>query len=156
MRECGSGPRRAIVLIPKVHGCDKTRVHLEYVKNLTVPQNLFLKVLYELMHLDANLASFFLGDFQWFDMAVKLAPLSSPIGADLILSDNLAALRSFGPAHIFGHQCQCIFDIPPVECGIRLFNKSLCVCHPTSYCAWYIRCSYLILIHGRRSITASL
>jgi len=42
-------------------------------------------VLYELMHLDANLASFFLGDFQWFHMAVKLAPLSSPIGACLLL-----------------------------------------------------------------------
>jgi hypothetical protein len=51
-----------------------------------------LKVLDALMHPDANLASAFLGDFQRFDMAIELAPLSSPVGADLFFSDNLAAL----------------------------------------------------------------
>jgi hypothetical protein len=51
-----------------------------------------LKVLDELMDLDANLASVPLVDFQRFDMAVEFAPLPSPIGADLFLPDNPAAL----------------------------------------------------------------
>src|SRR5215831_1627971 len=70
-------------------------------------------------------------------MGIELAPLSSPIGADLFLSDNFAALRSLGPAHILHHQCQCTVDVPLVECGVRLLNKGLSVCHTTSYNACY-------------------
>src|SRR5215472_2580623 len=84
------------------------------------------------MHLDANLATVFLGDFQRFDMAIELAPLSSPICADLFLSHNSSALRSLWPTHVFSHQCQCTVDVPLVECGVRPFNKGPCVCHATS------------------------
>ena len=33
-------------------------------------------------------------------MRIELTPLSSPVGADYFLPNDLAALRSLGPAHI--------------------------------------------------------
>jgi hypothetical protein len=54
-----------------------------------------LKALDELVRSDADLASLSLGHCQRFDMGIELAPLSSPVGADLFLSDNPAALRRF-------------------------------------------------------------
>jgi hypothetical protein len=35
----------------------------------------------------------------------KLVSLTMPVAADLFFSDNLAALRSLGPAHVLRHQC---------------------------------------------------
>jgi hypothetical protein len=87
------------------HRRDKTAVHSEYVQNLAVRKNIPLKALDELVHPDACLASVFLGHCKRFDMGIELTPLSSPVGADLVFSDNLAALRSLGPAHVLRHQC---------------------------------------------------
>src|SRR5580704_3837867 len=104
MCERGRRTRSLIGLIPKIHSRDKTVVHSKYVENFAVRQNIPLKTLDELVHPDANLVSVSLGDCQRFDMGIEFAPLSSPIGADLILSDNFAALRSLGPAHVLRHQ----------------------------------------------------
>jgi hypothetical protein len=81
-----------------------------------------LKALDELVHPDADLAPIFLCHRKRFDMRIELTSLSSPIGADLLLSEDLAALRSFGTAHVLRHQCQCTVDVPLVECGVRLLN----------------------------------
>ena len=97
MCECGRRTSGWIGLIPEVHGCDKTAVHSEYVENLAVRKNFPLKALDELVHPDTGLASIFLGYRKRFDMGIELTPLSSPVGADLVLSDDLAALRSLGP-----------------------------------------------------------
>src|SRR5258708_23676071 len=94
-----------IGLIPDVHGCDETALHGEYVKNLAVRKNIPLKALDELVHPDAGLAAVFLGHCKRFDMGIEFTPLSSPIGADLFFRDNLAALRSLGPAYVLRHQC---------------------------------------------------
>jgi hypothetical protein len=56
-----------------------------------------LKPLDELVHPDTGPASVCLSDRQRFDIGIELAPLSSPIVADL--SGNFAALRRLGPAH---------------------------------------------------------
>src|SRR5271154_7461162 len=118
MCECGRRTSGWIGLIPEVHGCDKTAVHSEYVENLAVGKYIPLKALDELVHPDAGLAPVFLGHCERFDMGIELTPLSSPIGANLFFSDNLATLRSLGPAHVFGHECQCAVDVPLVECGV--------------------------------------
>jgi|GEM_PF-1043921 hypothetical protein len=119
--------------VPEVHGYDKTAVHGEYVKNLAVRKNIPLKALDELVHPDADLASVFLGYRKRFDMGIELTPLPGPIAADLFFSDNLAALRSLGPAHVFGHQCQCTVNVPLVEREVRLLNHGLSICHSSSY-----------------------
>src|SRR5579863_1585099 len=105
MCERGRRTRSWIGLVPKIHSCDKTTVHSKYMENFAVRQNIPLKILDELVHPDADLASVSLGDCQRFDMGIELAPLSSPIGADPFLSDNFSALRSLRPVHVFGHQC---------------------------------------------------
>src|SRR5215469_9307314 len=105
MCECRRWTSAGIGLIPKVHGCDKTGVDREYMENFAVRQNIPLKALDDLAHSDADLASHSLDDCERFDMGIELAPLSSPVGADLFLSDNFAPLRSLGPAHILRHQC---------------------------------------------------
>ena len=105
MCECGRRTSGCIGLIAEVHGCDKTAVHGEYVDNLAVRKNIPFKTLDELVHPDAGLASVFLGHCKRFDMGIELTSLSSPIVADLFFSDNLAALRSLGPAHVLRHQC---------------------------------------------------
>lgn len=92
MCESGSRSTSRIGLIPEVHGCDKTVVHSEDVENFAVRKNIALEIPDKLVHPDADSASVFLGDGQRFDMAIELAPLSSPISADLFLSDNPAAL----------------------------------------------------------------
>src|SRR6266404_5502 len=133
MYECGRRTSGWIGLIPEVHCRDKTAVHSEYVQNLAIRKNIPLKALDELVHPDACLASVFLGHCKRFDTGIELTPLSSPVGADLFLSDNLAALRSLGPAHVLRHQCQCTVDVPLVECGIRLLNNGLSVFHRSSH-----------------------
>jgi hypothetical protein len=105
MCECGRRTSDRIGLISQVHGCDETAVHREYVKNLAIRKNVPLKALDELVHPEADLASIFLGHRKRFDIRIELTPLSSPVGADLFLSDDLAALRSLGPAHVLRHQC---------------------------------------------------
>jgi hypothetical protein len=105
MREGGRRTGGCIGLIPEVHSCDKIAAHGEYVENLAVEKNIPLKALDELVHSDTGLASVFLGHCERFDMGIELTPLSSPIGADLFFSDNLAALRGLGPAHVLRHQC---------------------------------------------------
>jgi hypothetical protein len=105
MRECGRRTSGWIGVTLKIHGCDKTGVHSEDVENFAVRQNIPLKTFDELVDPDADLASVSLGDCQWFDMGIELAPLSSPIGADLFLSDSFAALRGPGPVYVLGHQC---------------------------------------------------
>src|SRR6185437_5265389 len=133
MCECGGRARRAIASVAKLHGCDKTVVHREYVDNFAVRKNLPLNALNELAHLYADDASVLLGNGERFDMRIELTPLSSPIDADLFFSHNSAALRSLEPTHVFCHQCQCTFDVPLVECGIRLLNQGPVICHATSY-----------------------
>src|ERR1035441_1255081 len=105
MCECGRRTSGWIGLIPEVHGCDETSLHGEHVKNLAVRKNIALKALDELVHPDADLVSIFLGHCKRFDIRIELTPLSSPVGADLFSSDNLAALRSLWPAHVLRHQC---------------------------------------------------
>src|SRR6202171_6740464 len=105
MCECGRRTSGWIGLIPEVHGCDKTAVHSEYVENFAIRKNIPLKALDELVHPDAGLASILLGHRKRFDIRIELTPLSSPVGAGLFLSDDLAALRSPGPAHVLRHQC---------------------------------------------------
>src|ERR1700722_6961548 len=105
MCECRRGASDRIGLISKVHGCDETAVHGEYVENLAIRKNIPLKALDELVHPDADLASIFLAHRKRFDIRVELTPLSNPVGANLFLSDDLAALRSLGPAHVVRHQC---------------------------------------------------
>src|SRR5580698_2162497 len=102
MAECG---RRTgcIGLIPEVHGCDKTALYGENMENLAVRKNIPFKTLDDLVYSDSDPAAVFLGDCKRFDMGIELTPLSSPIGADLFFSDNLAALRSLGPAHVLRH-----------------------------------------------------
>src|ERR1700733_13527343 len=104
MCECGSGTR-CIGLIPEVHSCDETVVHGEYVENFAVRKNIPFKIPDDLVHSDSDSASLLLGNCQRFNTAVELIPLSSPISADLFLSDNPAALRSLGPIHVLRHQC---------------------------------------------------
>src|SRR5215469_635246 len=91
-----------------------------------------MKVLDELVHPDSDLASAFLRDCQGFDMWIELAPLSSPIGTDLFLSDDSAALRGLGPAYVFCHQCQCTINVPLIKCRVCLLKKGLSVRHITS------------------------
>src|SRR5215470_12009552 len=55
MFECGRRTSSWIGLIPKVHGCDKTGVHGEYVENFAIRYNIPLKVPDELVHSDADL-----------------------------------------------------------------------------------------------------
>ncbi len=90
---CERGRRTVgwIDLIPEVHACDETALHGEYVMNLAVRENIPLKTLDELVYLDAGPAYTFLGHRKWFDMGIELVPLSSPIGADLFLSDIVPA-----------------------------------------------------------------
>ena|GEM_PF-3228719 len=97
---CEGGRRTSgwIGLIPKVHGCDETALHGEHVKNLAVRKNIPLKALDELVHPDAGLASVFLGHGKRFDMRIELTLLSSPIAADLFLSDDLVAVSGPQPA----------------------------------------------------------
>src|ERR1700677_697863 len=92
MCECGRRTSDRIGLISEVHGCYETALHGEYVKNLAIRKDIPLKTLDELVHPDADLVSAFVGHCERFDMGIELAPLSSPIGADLFLSNNLAAL----------------------------------------------------------------
>jgi hypothetical protein len=68
------------------------------VKNLAVRKNIPLKALDELVHPDAGLASVFLGHGKRFDMRIELTLLSSPIAADLFLSDDLVAVSGPQPA----------------------------------------------------------
>ncbi len=105
MCECARWTSSCIGLISEVHGCDKPPVHGKYVENLAVRKNITLKALNNLVHPDAGLASVFLGYCERFDMGIELTPLPGPIGADLFFSDNLAALRSLGSAHVLRHQC---------------------------------------------------
>src|ERR1700733_11338565 len=105
MYECGRRTGGRIGLIAEVHCRDKTAFHSEHVQNLAVRKNIPLKALDELAHPDACLASAFLSDCERFDMGIELTPLSGPVGADLFFSNNLAALRSLGPAHVLRHQC---------------------------------------------------
>jgi NAD(P)-dependent dehydrogenase (short-subunit alcohol dehydrogenase family) len=105
MGECGRRTSGCIGFIPEVHACDETALHGEHVKNLAVRKDITLKALDELVHSDASPASVFLGHCKRFDMGIELTPLPSPIAADLFFSDNLAALRSLGPAHVLRHQC---------------------------------------------------
>jgi len=103
MCEGGRRTSNCIGLTPEVHGCDKTVAHSEYVENLAVRKNIPFKALDELVHPDAGLASIFLGHCKRFDIRIELIPLSSPVGADLFLSDDLAALRCLGPAYVLRH-----------------------------------------------------
>src|SRR5215471_14811352 len=105
MSECGRRTGSCIGLISEIHGCNKTALHSEYVENLGVRKHIPLRALDELVRSDAGLASVFLGHCERFDMGIELTPLPSPIGTDLFLSDNFAALRSFWPAHVLRHQC---------------------------------------------------
>jgi hypothetical protein len=65
--ECGRRTGDRIGLISKVHGCDETSVHGEYVENLAIRKNIPLKAFDELVHPDADLASIFLGHRKRFD-----------------------------------------------------------------------------------------
>src|ERR1700758_5251701 len=100
MCECGRRTSDRIGLISKVHGCDQTTVHGEDVENLAIRKNIPLKALDELVHPDADPACIFLGHRKRFNIRIELTPLSSPVGADLFLSDDSAALGSLGPAHV--------------------------------------------------------
>ena len=91
MGECGSGTS-CIGLIPKVHRCDETFAHGEYVENFAVRKNIPFKISDDLVHSDSDPASIFHGYCQRFDMTIELTPLSSPISTDLFLSGNPAAL----------------------------------------------------------------
>jgi hypothetical protein len=93
MCEHGRRSRSWIGLIPKIHSCDKTTVHGKYVENFALRQNIPLKTLDELVHPDADLASVCLDDCQRFDMGIEFAPLSGPIGTDL-LEDQHSTQRS--------------------------------------------------------------
>ena len=62
MLECGRRTVDRMGLISKVHGCDETAVHGEYVENLAIRKNIPLKALDELVHPDTDLASVSLGD----------------------------------------------------------------------------------------------
>jgi len=104
MCECGRRTSGWIGLIPEVHGCDETAIHSEYVENLAVRKNIPLNAPDQLVRPDAGLAPFLLGHRKWFDIRIELTALSSPVHADLFLSDNVAALRSLGPAHVLRHQ----------------------------------------------------
>jgi hypothetical protein len=48
MCECGRRTSDRIGLISKVHGCNETAVHGEYVENLAIRKNIPLKALDEL------------------------------------------------------------------------------------------------------------
>src|ERR1700740_3093251 len=104
MRECSSRTH-CIGLIPKVHRCDQIVGHGEYWEKFAGRKNIPFKISDDLVSSDSDPASTFLGYCQRFDMTIELTPLSNPISADLFLSDNPAALRSFGPAHVFRHKC---------------------------------------------------
>ena len=125
MYECGRRVSGWIGLISEVHCPDKTAVHGEHVENLAVRKNIPLKALDELVHPDACPAFVILGHCKRFDMGIELAPLSSPVGADLFFSHDLAALRSPGPANVLRHQRQCTVDVPLVKRGIRLLDNGL-------------------------------
>lgn len=118
-----------IAIITEGHCRDKTAANSEDVHNLAVRENGALKRLDELMHPDSSLVSVFLGHCKRFDIGIELTPLSSPVGADLVLANHLAALRRFGPAHVSRHQSQCTVDVPLVECGIGLVDKGHRVFH---------------------------
>jgi hypothetical protein len=75
MCECGRRTGDRIGLISKVHGCDETAVHGEYVENLAIRKNIPLKALDELVHPDAGLASIFLGHRKRFDIRIELTAL---------------------------------------------------------------------------------
>ena len=83
MRECCRWVG-CVGLIPEVHGCDEAVFHGEYVDDFAVRKDIPFKTLDELVHPDAGLASVFPGDCERFDVGIKLIPLSSPIGADLL------------------------------------------------------------------------
>jgi hypothetical protein len=102
MCECGRWTS-SIFLTSEVHGRDKTAVYGENMENLAVRKNITFKTLDELVHPDPGPASVFHGYCNRFDVGIELTPLPSPIGADLFFSDNFAALRSFGPDHVFRH-----------------------------------------------------
>ena len=105
MCECGRRISSWFGLIPEVHGCDQPAVHGEYVENLAVRKNIPLTTPDELVDPDAGLTSVLPGDCERLDMGIELTPLSGPISADLFFSDNRAAFRSLGPAHVLSHQC---------------------------------------------------
>ena len=92
MRGCCRRTRGCICLIYEVHSCDQTVLHREYMEKNAVRKNLPLKALDELVNPDAGLSSIFLGYYKRFDIGIELASLSSQILANLLFSDNLAAL----------------------------------------------------------------
>ena len=104
MGECGGGAGGWIRLVSEIHGCDEAGVHGEDVENFAVGEDIARKALDELVDPNAELASVFLGDCQWFDMGVELSPLAGPIGADRFFADDLAAFGGFGSAHVGRHQ----------------------------------------------------
>ncbi len=102
MRERGG--RTRIRGVTEVHGRDQPAVHGEYVNNLAVRKYIAAETLNKLVYPDVNLARRVLRDRQRFHMRIELSPLPGPIGADLFLSNDFAALRRFRPAYVFGHQ----------------------------------------------------
>lgn len=96
MQERGRRTSGCIGLTFKLHGCDKTRSHGEYVKNFAAGKNIPFNVLDELPHSDVDPASITLHYAERFDIWIELPPLPSPVGADFFFPHNLAALRSLG------------------------------------------------------------
>lgn len=79
-------------------------LHARRRRGDAVRKNASLEILDELVHPDADLAAVGLRDGQGIDVAIEFSPLPSPIGANLFLSDNFAALGSLGPTHVFRHE----------------------------------------------------
>jgi len=103
---CKCGGRRSVLagFVSEVHGCDEAVPRGEDVENLAVGKDIALKVLDDLMDVDADLVCFFGGDGEWFDVGIELTPLARPVRADFFFADNLASLRSLRPGHVFGHE----------------------------------------------------
>lgn len=103
MGECGRRTGSWAGLIAEVHGCNETARHGEHVNNLAVGEHIDLEALDELADPYTDIACVFVGHGKGFDMGSELTPLARPIGADLVLSDDLAALGSPGPGDVLRH-----------------------------------------------------
>jgi hypothetical protein len=68
--------------------------------NLAIEENVALKVLHKPVHSNLQLASSQIDDLYRLYMGIELGPLPSPIGADLLFSDNLALLKPWASAHL--------------------------------------------------------
>jgi len=95
---CKGGRRTSgcIPLIPQPHGCDKTAVPGEQVKNFAVRENIPFKTPDELVRSDADPTPAFLRCCKRFHMGIKFTPLSSLIGVDFFFSDNFSASDALG------------------------------------------------------------